>query len=204
MQIELLRGEKGPRAQYSEIHAILVLYHIKQNQILGRYQIQKILNLKDSSTRTLLSHLKKGKYISSIKNQGHILTPKGKRFIEKIQEKIIGIHNIELENLSFGKYQILLHFRGKLQKKLRGIEERDIAIKAGANGSVTIRITQKGMNILETDIEFKKNYPKDYDRINEVIKTKIGDVLFICSADLKSVAFFACFSIAIDIMGDSH
>ena len=70
----------------------------------------------------------------------------------------------------------------KADKNIKiSFEQRDIAVKQGAEGAVILRF-DKELYIPDADINFKESYKKAYDEILKCFDFKKGDILIICFA----------------------
>ncbi len=160
--------------RFAEIHVRRALELIAKHKRIGRKQLAGELGVGEGSMRTILNQLKKQGLIISSRG-GHALTTKGKRSLGKPLE----FAQIDAENLTVGKVDVAVIIRGAAKKVKRGIEQRDEAIKAGAQGA-TVLVFKRG----------KLQFPDGFARVEKgltesLIKTftpREGDVIIIGTA----------------------
>ncbi|MFQ5892556.1 MAG: DUF4443 domain-containing protein [Candidatus Methanofastidiosia archaeon] len=146
--MEIYKKSEKANPRFDELHLIIALKIISDNKIVGRKRLMRELDLGEGSTRTILDKLKKEKLISSSPG-GHKITKKGREVLRKNMPKGEEISASDL-TLSDKNYAILM--KDVLVDISNGIEQRDEAIKAGADCGV----------ILVFDGE-KLRFPKDFD-----------------------------------------
>jgi len=152
---------------------LLIKGNISRNELVSK------LGLGEGTVRTILDILKDKNLIYSTK-KGHSLTEKGSLFFKKIEKSIV-VKRLMLEDFypELEKTVVLLK---KADKNIKiSFEQRDIAVKQGAEGAVILRF-DKELYIPDADINFKESYKKAYDEILKCFDFKKGDILIICFA----------------------
>ena len=125
-----MREEKGPLPRFAAIHVQMALEQIAKHDKVSRKQIVKKIGVGEGSVRTILNQLKNRGLIISSKG-GHSLTARGKNFLEKAQEFV----QVDVGDLTVGRANVATLIKGAAAKVKRGIEQRDEAMKAGAEGA---------------------------------------------------------------------
>lgn len=164
----------GPLPRFAEVHVRKALELISKHGRVGRKQLAEELGIGEGSMRTILSQLKTQGLITSSRG-GHALTAKGKRSLGKPLEFV----QIDAGNFTVGEVDVAAIVRGAAKKVKRGIEQRDEAIKVGAQGA-TVLVFQRG----------KLQFPDRFTRVEKglaesLIKTftpREGDVIIIGTA----------------------
>ena len=123
----------GPLPRFAEVHVRMALELIAERKTIGRKQLAEELGVGEGSMRTILNQLKKRGLITSSRG-GHALTTKGKRFLGKPLEFV----QIDAGNITVGNFDVATIIRGAAKKVKRGIEQRDEAIKVGAQGATVL------------------------------------------------------------------
>jgi len=167
----------GNIPSYVKTDVLRAFLLIKGN--ISRNDIVKKLELGEGTVRAILDILKNKNLICSTK-QGHSLTEKGNLFLKKT-EKSITVKRLILEDFypELEKAVVLLK---KADKNLKiSFEQRDIAVKQGADGAVILRFDNK-LYIPNADINFKESYKKAYNEILKCFDFKKGYMLIICFA----------------------
>lgn len=124
------------------VHTILLLG--EDDYGIGRYRIMKELHLGEGSIKTMLARLRDEGLIEAKKfrQQGHILTEKGKHLQKEILTYISRPRSLKNEENQFviGKTAVFSVIpRERLKNTIVfGIPQRDEAIKIGANGATCV------------------------------------------------------------------
>ena len=169
------------------------LYEIGKEGKIGRYTLSKILNLEESTTRTLLNHFRKRNIVSSKVKSGHILSENGKKIYGELISMIVDLKEVEdLQELKFAPFAYGLVINDFVDVIKNGLEERDEAVKAGGKGS-TLLVCKNG----------KTAIPGVYDKIEDDLQKKIENqfklvdncILLIVSANTKEAAKRAMFAV---------
>jgi len=169
---------------------LLIKGNISRNELVSK------LGLGEGTVRTILDILKDKNLIYSTK-KGHSLTEKGSLFFKKIEKSIV-VKRLMLEDFypELEKTVVLLK---KADKNIKiSFEQRDIAVKQGAEGAVILRF-DKELYIPDADINFKESYKKAYDEILKCFDFKKGDILIICFANTSRNSENGALEIAINL-----
>lgn len=163
----------GPLPRFADAHVKMALELIGKHKRIGRKQLAEELGVGEGSMRTILDQLKKRGLITSSRG-GHSLTAKGEHTLSKPFEFV----QVNVGDLTMGKVNIATVVRGAATKVMRGIEQRDEAIKAGADGA-TILIYRGGRFEFPYRVVGIKKYEKVMCVIAEILKPREGDVVVI-------------------------
>lgn len=161
----------GPLPRFAEVHVRRALELIAEHKTIGRKQLAKKLGVGEGSMRTILNQLKKQSLITSSRG-GHALTAKGRRSLGKPLEYV----QVDAGDLTVGEVDVATVVRGAAAKVKRGIEQRDEAIKAGADGA-TVLIFKAGK--LQFPDGFAKADAKKVEKLIEALGPRDGDVIII-------------------------
>lgn len=163
---------------FEYVHIVLALYIFDENPAgIGRYRIKEELLIGSGTAKSLIEKLnKKIKFISVLDEnirKGHVLTKKGRRFLENFKKKIpiliegdISILKeiiIESENSSVYICQV----KSSAKKLTNGIGQRDAAIKIDGKGASCIIFNGKEFTF-ELDKSLDEN--KDQMIVNEDVQ----------------------------------
>lgn len=163
--------QKGPLPRFSQIHVQLVLELISKHKRIGRKELARKLGIGEGSIRTILDHLKQEGLITSSKG-GHSLTEKGKSLISGPQPFV----PIEASDLAVGKVNVATIVRGAADMVKQGIEQRDEAIKVGADGATVLVFKGGRLRIPGCFTKIKKEISK---KLITALQPKDGDVIII-------------------------
>jgi DNA-binding MarR family transcriptional regulator len=152
----------------------MALELIAKHERIGRKQLAKELDIGEGSMRTILNQLKKQNLITSSRG-GHALTAKGRRLLGKAPKFI----QIDVGGLAVGKVSVATLVKKAGKKVKRGIEQRDAAIKAGADGATALVFRGGKFRFPDGFLGVKKAINES---LVKVFGPSEGDVLIIGSA----------------------
>ena len=152
----------GPMPRFAESQILKTLELISEHERISRKQLVKELGIGEGSVRTILDRLKRDDLITSSK-VGHTLTSKGRRKLGNSCRKFV---QVDAGSLTVGKSDIATIVRGGAKRVKKGIEERDEAIKVGADGA-TVLVFKGG----------KLKFPDGVARIEPPLARKLIDAL---------------------------
>ena len=152
---------RGPLPRFTELHVRQALELIAQQRRVSRKELGEKLGIGEGSTRTILNRLKRRGLVTSSRS-GHALTAKGRRWLGKSFEYV----RVDAGDLTVGEVDVATIVRGAAKKVKRGIEQRDEAIKAGADGA-TVLIFKGG----------KLQFPYGSLRIGKELSSKLVEAL---------------------------
>lgn len=169
--------------KFSEYDLVKALYLLSEKP-LGRNHLIKALNLTEASTRTLMSKLKKQGFARN-STKGLVLTQKGRKTLEKILEKVSLA--VKIKNFEAGKHATAFQIHGAAKKIKLGVEQRDFAVKAGANGAIVLIYDKKKLKMPGVSYMQRRN-KKLFEEIEEKFALKKNDVVVIAFALSAKVA----------------
>jgi DNA-binding MarR family transcriptional regulator len=194
--LEESTGKKapGPSTTFSVFHLFLAMDLMAQKPI-GRNKLAEKMLVGDGAIRTIIGRLKDMGLIN-IAKEGCSLTPKGQKTWHKIGAIFPQRVEILKNELTFSdfNYGFLVKNRGQIIKT--GIEQRDMAIIAGAK-SALIAVCKKGkLTVHSVTEDLQKDYPKAANIILKDLAPKENDVVIIASADSNLKAMNGAFAAA--------
>jgi len=176
------------RAGYTAGHIIKAFLLFKKP--IGRNKLMKELYLNEASTRTLIKNLEKNKLIiPSVK--GCILTKKGMVIFNYIKKNISGPYKLKKGKYGVSNFNIAYVFRKKANKIKLGLEQRDEAIRFGADGLTTLIYRKK---------LFAPGLPSHFIEGIEIKDLKNNDVVLIGSAKSQKIAEISTLNVIYKMM----
>lgn len=141
MDAQNLRGVlepdyRGPRAVFTEVHVLKALMAIGLSGRVGRGRLGELAGLGQGEVRTLIKRLRESGFIA-IEPNGCVLTKKGEEEYGKISSLLTWSSSVEAGGLNLGERCWAVVVAGGARKVRYGIEQRDAAIKEGAEGAFT-------------------------------------------------------------------
>lgn len=142
------RGARGPLPQITPLQLLNALIIIDRDGPVGRRALAHSLQIKDGVVRGLLERLAQSK-IASATETGVQLSGNGQKSLHRLLaqlsvKKIVRLGQSGLTGKNLG---IAVHLDQAYRKGLTGVAQRDEAIKAGAEGSITIAALGKRLVI---------------------------------------------------------
>lgn len=184
------------RASYSVPHIAKTLFLVEKEP-QGRFKLMKELNLGEATVKTLLKNLVKGELLKSTK-KGVVLSASGKKLIENIKKKMSYPIKIDAKKYTDSglyetKFDSAILVKNAAKKIRLGIEQRDVAVKAGAIGATTL-IQKNGKLTFPSKSLYIGNFG---NYLKKHFDLKDGDVVVICSAASYKVAEFAALEVGL-------
>ena len=129
-------------------------------------------------------HLKMTNMIKT-SNAGTILSDKGEKIISQILSCIPNETDIQKSSITIGKFNYAILVKNMADIIKAGIEQRDIAMKAGAIGATTLIFKNEIFLIPETNFNALSEEPQLQKKLIESLHPENNDVIIIGS-DHKS------------------
>ncbi len=128
---------RGPRAVFTQVHVLKALVAIGRAGSVGRGRLGTLTGLGQGEVRTLIKRLKDAGFIE-IEPNGCTLSKRGEKEFAKISSILLFSAAVEAQTLDLGKRCWAIAVAGAARKVRYGIEQRDAAIKEGADGAFTV------------------------------------------------------------------
>jgi hypothetical protein len=192
MPLEVLRevlsaDYRGPRAVFSEVHVLKSLMVLGSMGSAGRGRLGSLLDLGQGEVRTLIRRLQENGLIT-VKADGCRLTAKGEREYRELAKAIPWSSAVPGSALLIGdECWAVLVKRAKGRVRF-GIEQRDAAVRAGANGAFTAVFTSGAFRTPGEGKDCEKDWPKILWSEVRSAGPGEGDVVVISGAGDKATA----------------
>lgn len=185
----------GRIPSYTEAYVMKALELIESDGGIGRQRLSKELRMGEGSIRTLVKRLKNKKLIMTSR-KGMVLTDNGHSLLDSLRNSMIGLEIPSSKiTVSNANYAILV--RDSADYVIRGIEQRDLAIIAGAKGATTLIYNGKSFLLPGMDIEIDSSI-KDF--LLSKLKPHKDDVLIIGTAVDSFSSEIGAKSAALDLL----
>ncbi|MEA3357248.1 MAG: DUF4443 domain-containing protein [Patescibacteria group bacterium] len=178
----------------SEINAIQLLRCLHKKP-MGRIALTRELDLSESRIRTMLKTLNLRK-LTKPTTLGQALTRKGKQITETINSQISYPKELDAKSFTLHDNNVAYLIKGAPGKIGNILDERDSAIKTGADGLIIL--------VQKSDLELagagatKIKIPQS---IKESFKLKRDDIIIITFARKKSISELAGLAAALKLTG---
>lgn len=165
----------GPNPNFNQYHIWKCYHHLDTSGVMGRREIARLLNLGEGSTRTLLNKMVKEGCVEATK-RGMMLTSKGR---EKLRETGISVVSFSQLGLTLAKFSCAVLVKGKANCITDGCEQRDDAVRAGAEGALVL-VARNGEIVFPRDDRFPDQ--REVGALRETYGVENGDVVMVVGA----------------------
>jgi hypothetical protein len=176
----------GPTPSFSELHLAKAIEIIGRERI-GRLGLSERLGLGEGATRTLIDRLLEAR-LARISRRGCELTDRGLSIMKHLDSKLGPKVRVSRGPITVGPYDFGILVRKGANSVSGGIEQRDAAVRAGANGAVTLVFKDGELLMPSTEGSETRQSP---DAIAEIVKKfqpKENDVIVITGGDTERLA----------------
>lgn len=174
------RGSRGPLPRLTSLQVLAALILIRGEGPVGRRMLSQALRINDGVARGLLERLSEKEMIRIAENGASLSETGGKRLDSELG--VLGvrsIHDLGETELVPGKRAVGVHLTDRYEMGLNGIRERDEAVRAGADGTITIAMLD-GRLVVPPDNKDVSDMTRDEDsRLRKLFGPSEKDVLII-------------------------
>jgi len=189
----------GPTESFDLIHVGILIYYLGENAPKSRSELSKFLGLGEGSVRTILKRLK-SKGLVKITRDGVVLDNDGVKLYKELKKAFPIIVSSSFEAFSLGQFSAIVLIRSGKNRVIRGLEQRDEAIKYGAKAAITLVYEGKRFRFPGTDENYDVYYPTEtWNKVLKNVAPEEGDVVILCSADSPHNALRGCVAAALSL-----
>jgi hypothetical protein len=175
----------GPTPSFTEVHIAKAIEIIGRKPI-GRLGLSERLGLGEGTTRTLIDRLLEAR-LAKVSKRGCELTESGSLILKDLSSKLGPMTRVTRSPITIGPHNFGILVRKAANKVNSGIEQRDAAVRAGANGAVTFVF--KGRRLLIPPVHERITEARDViGRILEDFRPREKDVIVIAGAGSEKLA----------------
>ncbi len=196
------KTERGPKPRLSDVQLFAALYLINEHAPLGRYDLAGQIHENQGVIRGLLERLLKHRLIETSK-AGARVTEVGRSALKDFlsSHRIKDLKRLETPSLVNARYTFGIHLSQANSKVGRVIELRDIAVRMGASGAMTIMCAKEGLTIPPDDESLNKLYPEPSAIIEREFHPKERDVILIAFAEDEYAALAGVLTVGLFVAG---
>ncbi len=172
----------GPRPAFRRVDLLRAL-DLLQTTPLARGNLARHLKIGEGSTRSILRYWKNEGLLNNIK-RGITLTPKGVNAKNELHRLVPQTADVEALNATANQPSYALLVRGERECFRRGTEQRDAAVREGAQGATTLYLASSQRWHFVGDSEYARGLDAQTESVfNHHFSTlETGDVLILCFA----------------------
>jgi Mn-dependent DtxR family transcriptional regulator len=193
------RPSAGPVAAFSYLHVAIVILLVGDEAPVGRIGLSKRLGLGEGTTRNIITHLMRARVVDNSR-RGCVLTQRGKALYGLLRRKLSTVIEFDAEQLALGKTNAAVMVRASGKNVKRGIEQRDAALRAGAEGAVTILVQNREYVMPAEPEETLTSLDPLVLKLESCFHPRDNDVLIIAGAQERNLAHFGAMAAAFTLI----
>ncbi|MCE5296381.1 MAG: DUF4443 domain-containing protein [Euryarchaeota archaeon] len=164
----------GPVHRFADYHVYKTLAAISDGRRKGRKQLSDAVGVGEGSMRTILEYLREHDLVE-IKQTGVSISKKGIDFLNGFP---IQVGLVTKSDSSIGQVAVAVLVKSMADKVKIGVEQRDAAVKAGADGATTILVKSGNLWIIP-DYNLDEHKKAFAAELRGIFTIQDGDVIII-------------------------
>jgi predicted transcriptional regulator len=189
----------GKTPYFAEPHVVKALNVISTESHVGRIGLARKLGLGEGSIRTLAKHLENEGLVETSR-QGIALTALGRRFVSRLRSEMSSPIEISKSSLTVGAFNIAILVKNASKAVRAGLEQRDAAIRVGAQGATTLVFSRQRLIMPSAEEDVFKSLPRIRKELDSQLKPHENDVIVIGSAGDKLTAEYGAIAAALETL----
>jgi len=185
----------GPVHRFGNHHVYRTLMVLSDQKRKGRKHIAEAVGIGEGSMRTIIEYLRELDMID-IQQTGVKITRHGNAFLSDLPIKMA---NIGHGSIAVGLECVAVQMSNNGDKIKLGVEQRDSAIMAGADGATTL-VVQGGKLIVPPDYVIDDHDPALVGRLRSTFNLRDGDAIIIGTASTVTKAENGALAAAFDLL----
>ncbi|MCS7114605.1 MAG: DUF4443 domain-containing protein [Nitrososphaerota archaeon] len=200
--LEKVAGERapGPAPTFSVLHIMRTLELVAEKPI-GRGKLAEELKIGEGAVRTIINRLKSNRLLSTSKT-GCILTDKGLKLYEEYRKTFGGKVEIVKDKLIPANYNFALLVKNCGHKIKSGMEQRDAAVKIGAEGAAAMVFKNGRLVIPSASNNAERDFPLLTEQLIRLLKPEENDAIIIGGAESLDLARYGAMAAAWTLLDD--
>jgi hypothetical protein len=167
----------GPVHRFADYHVYRTLLLLSDGRRRGRKSLADSVNIGEGSMRTIIEFLRDKGYVD-VKQTGIKISTKGMEFVRNLP---IRMERLDPSDISIAMRNVAVLVKNRADSVTLGIEQRDAAIKAGAEGATTI-VVKGGKLLVPPDYLLDKEKPEIAKGLRKLLSPGEGDIVIIGAA----------------------
>lgn len=197
---EVLSSEyRGPRSVLSEVHVLRAILAIGAEGSVGRGRLGTLVGLGQGEVRTLIRRMK-GSRLIAVQPGGCTLTRKGAAEYHLLIKKIPWSSPVSASALGIGERCFAVLVRGADSNLRMGIEQRDAAVRTGAQGALTAVFSRGRFKLPGEGVDCEKGGPRELWQKARGAGPIEGDVLVVVGAETDPEAELGALATALTLL----
>ena len=194
------KTERGPKPRLSQVQLFSALYLINEHAPLGRYELADQIHENQGVIRGLLERLLEHHLVVSSK-AGARVTNEGRIALAGFLRGhgITDLKGLQIPHLVDARYTFGSHLKQASRRTERVIQLRDIAVRMGALGAMTIICSNGGLTIPPDNESLDKLYPETAAILETEFKVREGDVILLAFAEEEYSALAGVLAVSLSV-----
>jgi hypothetical protein len=167
----------GPVHRFADYHVYRTLLLLSDGRRRGRKSLADSVNIGEGSMRTIVEFLRDKGYVD-VKQTGIKISIKGMEFVRNLP---IRMERLDPSDISIAMRNVAVLVKNRADRVTLGIEQRDAAIKAGAEGATTI-VVKDGKLLVPPDYLLDKEKPEIAKGLRKLLSPSDGDIVIVGAA----------------------
>lgn len=167
----------GPVHRFADYHVYRTLLLLSDGRRRGRKSLADSVNVGEGSMRTIIEFLRDKGYVD-VKQTGIKISAKGMEFVRNLP---IRMERLDPSDISIAMRNVAVLVKNRADRVTLGIEQRDAAIKAGAEGATTI-VVKGGKLLVPPDYFLDKEKPEIARGLRKLLSPNEGDIVIVGAA----------------------
>jgi DNA-binding transcriptional regulator LsrR (DeoR family) len=175
------RGARGPLPQLTPLQLLNALVLINDQGPVGRRALAQALQINDGVTRGLLERLAEQGLVEVSEGTGVKLSKQGQETLKKYLRQIAvrKIKTLDEIELVPGRVSVGVHLAKMYKPGITGVSQRDEAIKAGAEGTLTTAVVNGKLVIPPDNKKVAELSSREDARLRELFRLSENDLVVI-------------------------
>lgn len=188
----------GRSPSFGEAHVLEALEKISSEETVGRLKLSRDLKSGEGEVRTLVRHLDKEGLVK-VTRSGISLSEAGKKLLSNMRTMLSEQIEIPSSPLTVAPFNVAVQVKGMGNSVRYGLEQRDAAISAGAQGATTL-IVAKNKLVMPGTREDISGASSSIVAALSKLTLKEHDVIVIGSADERLKAELGAKAAALELL----
>lgn len=195
--VDSLTGKvsRGRPPAYTHAHVLKAFETIGDRRQVGRQQLAMILGLGEGTVRTLIKKIR-GQNLVSVSKGGITLTKSGVELLSELRSWMVS-REVPETVIAFGSMNYATLVKQAAEKVAIGVEQRDAAIKAGAEGATTLIFNGNRLNMPGLAVDLDASL---VSFILDQLRPETNDVVIVGFADNQLSAEMGARTAALELV----
>ncbi|MCD6461263.1 MAG: hypothetical protein J7L61_00770 [Thermoplasmata archaeon] len=186
-----VRGDRGPSPRFTTLHLYAALLLVGEMEPVSRGSLAAAMDVGEGTIRSILGRLADLGMVE-VRRNGVRLTSRGRDVV-----RLLPFGDVDVRGLTVSERNVAFLVRRAASRVANGVEQRDAAIMAGADGATTLVVS--GGRLSAPGLPGAGE--GDLATLEAVFPLEEGDVVVVGSARSRILAFYGGLAAALSLLG---